>query len=177
MKRKIILLSGVHGVGKGYFLSKNFMEEDKFAIFEASELISRYKKADDAGYKKVKDVLNNQKVLLAALKIEQEKTREDIILDGHICMLNADGNIESIPKSFFADASVSGIVLLQDEAENIVKRQAERDGLMLEINVIRAMQEQELKYCKVLFAEYDIPYYIIDHACNYQQFCEIVSRM
>ena len=104
MQKKIILLSGVHGVGKGYFLKEKFENDNRFEILGASSLISKYKKADDAGYKKVQNVSNNQQILLTALSIEKNKINKDIILDGHICMINAEGKVESIPEKFFLDA-------------------------------------------------------------------------
>lgn len=99
MEQKIILLSGVHGVGKGYYLKKNFVMSEKFTILEASTLIKRYKEADDAGYKRVKDISNNQDVLLTALLKEQKTVRNNIILDGHLCLLNSNGELECIRRT------------------------------------------------------------------------------
>ena len=177
MIKKTVLLSGVHGVGKGYFLKKKFENDNRFEILGASSLISKYKKADDAGYKKVQNVSNNQQILLAALSIEKNKITKDIILDGHICMINAEGNVESIPERFFLDAEISGIVLLQDDVDNIIQRQAERDGVVLAKNIVKEMQEKEAKYCEQLFLKYNISYKTIDNSCEYIQFCEIVDRM
>ncbi len=177
MERKTILLSGVHGVGKGYFIEKNFGDDRRFTVLEASKLISRYKKADDAGYKKVRDVSNNQQILLAALEIERNKIKNDIILDGHICMLNAEGSIESISEDFIKAASIKGIVLLQDEVDSIVERQIRRDGLKLSSDIVKGIQEEEKRKCQNLFSKYKIPYAIIDNTCDYRQFCEIVNEM
>ena len=177
MQKKIILLSGVHGVGKGYFLKEKFENDNRFEILGASSLISKYKKADDAGYKKVQNVSSNQQILLTALSIEKNKINKDIILDGHICMINAEGNVESIPEEFFLDAEISGIVLLQDDVDNIIQRQAQRDGLVIAEDIVKEMQEEEVKYCEKLFLKYNILYNAIDHSCDYIQFCEIVDRM
>lgn len=177
MERKIILLSGVHGVGKGYFLKKNFAQGEGVTILEASQLIGRRKKADDAGHKKVKDISDNQRILLEELESERYQIMGDIILDGHLCMLKEDGSIERIAETFFKEASINGIVLLQDEVENIVKRQMERDGSKLPSDIIKDIQEEELKYCEILFLKHNIPYKVIDGDCGYQQFCEIVKRM
>lgn len=177
MSKKTILLSGVHGVGKGYFLKKNFEDDIRFTILGASNLISRYKKADDAGYKKVQDVSNNQQILLTALSTEKYKVNKDIILDGHICMINAEKKVESIPEKFFLDAEINGIILLQDDVDNIIRRQAERDGLALAEDIVKEIQEEEAKYCKHLFLKYNMSYNVIDNSCGYVQFCEIVDRM
>lgn len=177
VKRKIILLSGVHGVGKGYYLKNYIRPSGKFEILEASKLISKYKKADDAGYKKVKNVSDNQQVLLRALEEEKRKLRSDIILDGHLCVLNNEGNIECIPDSFIIEASITNIVLLQDEVENIVRKQTERDGLSMPIELVKAVQKAELKQCRILANKYELPYNVINMECSFQQFCKIVNIM
>lgn len=177
MLKKTILLSGSHGVGKGYFLLKNFEKDNRFTILGASKLISKYKKVDDAGHKRVKNVTVNQQILLTALNVEKREIKNDIILDGHICIINAKGNIESIPESFFVDAAINGIILLQDDEDSIVKRQAERDGLAFSKEVVRTIQEEEIKYCQNLSSKHNISYNVIDKSCDYFQFCKIVDRM
>ena len=106
MSNKTILLSGAHGVGKGFYLRNTLSKCNAFTILEASKLISQYKKADDAGYKKVIDVSDNQQVLLTALTAEQLKITGTIILDGHLCILNASEEIENIPENFLKKASI-----------------------------------------------------------------------
>lgn len=177
MGRKSILLSGAHGVGKGYFLQKNFVNDIRFEILGASKIISKYKQPEDAGYKQVKNISNNQDILLKALSIEKSKISKDIILDGHICMINAEGEVESIPENFFVEAEIGGIILLQDDAEYIIQRQKERDGIVLDKEVVRKIQEEEAKYCEYLLRKHNIPYNIIDSTYGYLQFCEIVDRM
>lgn len=177
MKRKLILLSGVHGVGKGHFLKNNFPESNRFIILEASKLIGKYKKADDAGYKKVKNVSDNQQILLAALESERKITKGDIILDGYLCLLNAEEAIERIPEDFLIKISVNGVVLLQDNIDNIVNRQNQRDGIELSSDTIKMIQEEEIKYCEILFLKYEIPYRVIYNTSDYQKFSEIVDRM
>ena len=177
MEQKIILLSGVHGVGKGYYLKKNFVMSEKFTILEASTLIKRYKEADDAGYKRVKDISNNQDVLLTALLKEQKTVRNNIILDGHLCLLNSNGELECIPEDFIIKASINGIILLQDKAETIAQRQAIRDGKKISCELIDMMQKEERNYCEMLFSKYNILYSVIDNNCDYNQFCQIVNGM
>jgi len=177
MDNRMFLLSGVHGVGKGYFVQKNLKDDERFTVLEASQLISMYKKADDAGYKKVKDISDNQQILLSALQSKRKIIKNDIILDGHICMLNSDGSTQSIPEDFIQVAQIHGIILLQDEVERIIERQKSRDGLNLSVDIIREIQEEEKRICQSIFSKYKIPYMIIDNTCEYQQFCEIIKGM
>lgn len=174
--KKLFLLSGVHGVGKGYFL-QNILKDDKnYTILEASSLIRQYKDSEDAGYKMVNDVSDNQKVLLGALIKEKEQIKTDIILDGHLCILNKNGEIERIPEEFLLEASVQGIILLQDAVEDIVKRQNLRDGGGLEKQTISAIQEEEVRFCEYLKSKLNIPYTIITGDCTYNQFINELSQ-
>lgn len=177
MERKIILLSGAHGVGKGYFLSNNFSSPSRFTIVSASDLIKRYKQADDAGYKRVKNISDNQEILLVAFEKEKNAIKNDIILDGHLCMINAKGKVERIPEQFLVKSQIDGIVLLQDEVDSIVTRLEKRDGTNISKSIIEQMQYEEREYCKELQLKNHIPYDIISNTCDYQKFCDIVSQM
>lgn len=174
---KIFLLSGVHGVGKGYFLQKVLKDDNNYTVLEASSLIRQYKDAEDAGYKMVKDVSDNQKVLLEALIRERRQINTDIILDGHLCIINRNGDIERIPKDFFLKAFIQGIILLQDDEESIIKRQYLRDGVGLERQTIFKIQEDEMRYCEFLKDNINIPYAVITSECTHDQFINELSQM
>lgn len=175
--KKLLLLSGVHGVGKSYFLQNILKDDMRYTILEASILIRQYKDAEDAGYKMVNDVSDNQKVLLEALIKEKKQLKTDIILDGHLCIINKNGDIERIPEEFFIKASVQGIILLQDTVEEIIKRQNLRDGVCLEKQTIFKIQEDEIKYCELLKCKLNVPYTVITEKCTYNQFINELSQM
>lgn len=175
--KKLFLLSGVHGVGKGYFLKNILKDDSNYTIFEASSLIRQYKDAEDAGYKMVKDVSDNQKVLLEALIKEKKQIKTDIILDGHLCILNKNGEIERIPEEFLLEAPVQGIILLQDAVENIIKRQNLRDGVGLNKQTISRIQEDELRYCEFLKNKLNVPYTVISGEYTYNQFVKELNQM
>lgn len=175
--KKLFLLSGVHGVGKGYFLQNILKDDSNYTILEASSLIRQYKDAEDAGYKMVKDVSDNQKVLIEALINEKKKIKTDIILDGHLCIINKNRDIERIPEEFFLKASVQGIILLQDTVESIIKRQNLRDGVGLEKQTISEIQEDEIRYCEIIKNKLNVPYTIITGECTYYQFIKELNQM
>lgn len=172
---KTYLLSGAHGVGKGYFLKKVGKKIEKYQILSASALIGKYKCATDGGYKKVIHVNKNQDVLISALNQEQQSTMEDIILDGHICIYNVDGIIERIPESFFVDGHIAGIIILQDLEVEILKRINQRDSNSIKIEDIKKMQDEERKYAEEIEKKYLIKHKIISHECNAEQF-EMILR-
>lgn len=98
---KSILFSGVHGVGKGFFLKKINKEIEEYNIYSASTLIEKYQTSTDAGYKKVRNVKNNQDILIKAIKEAKMKDGNSFILDGHLCIFDVEGNIVRIPENFF----------------------------------------------------------------------------
>ena len=87
MSRRIIL-SGVHGVGKGYFIENKLVHAPNLTVISASGIIAQYHDAEDAGNKRVNDVEGNQKILLNALKNYFEIHKENVLLDGHLVILD-----------------------------------------------------------------------------------------
>lgn len=174
---KTILFSGVHGVGKGYFLKQVCIDSEGYNIVSASDLIKRYRDATDAGYKKVSNVKENQEILLTALSEEQEKKQSDIVLDGHLCIINAQDEVERIPECFFARGSIDGIILLQDEAWAISDRLKNRDGQQVTTAFINKIQEEERAFAKYLKTTYGIEYEIVSHQCGKEFFKEIIKRI
>lgn len=173
---KNILFSGVHGVGKGYFLN-NRSNKEEYKILSASELIRQFKEDTDAGYKKVANVKINQDVLLLALQKEQSSSDNVAILDGHLCILNAENEVEKIPEYFFEKANIVGIILLQDNVEIILKRIQKRDAVQFDISQIQKIQEMEKDYAEYLYKVKGIKYEIVSHQCTEKQFNAIVSKL
>lgn len=174
---KTLLLSGVHGVGKGYLLEQISINTKAYTILSASNLIERYKDATDAGYKKVSSVKDNQEILLKALNEEQEKAEGTLIIDGHLCIINANDEVERIPDCFFERGQIDGIILLQDEASNISNRLKNRDNQLMTISFINEMQQKEINFATYLKNTYGIEYEIIKPQCNQAYFEEIIQRI
>lgn len=167
---KTILFSGVHGVGKGFFLDKVKENIQNYDVYSASKLIERYQPSTDAGYKKVSNVNNNQDILIKAIKEEKLRNRKDFIIDGHLCIFNAMGDVEPIPEYFLIDAEITGIVLLQDEPRIICDRINQRDSNKISMRNIEKMQDEEQKYARELQNKFQIDYVIISHECTGEQF-------
>lgn len=174
---KAILLSGVHGVGKGFFLDKIKKYIQDYNIYSASSLIEKFQPSTDAGYKKVSNVNNNQDVLIKAIKQERNCNIKDFILDGHLCIFNAAGDIVRIPEYFFVETHINGIILLQDSPCTIYDRITQRDSKRVNISVIESMQEEEKKYAGELQNKFHIDYALISHECTGEQFMEIIKKV
>ncbi len=146
MGRRIIL-TGVHGVGKGYYLQENVIGKFDVDIVSASGLISKYKNPTDAGYKLVTDVNDNQEILFKALKQQMLRQTKSFILDGHITILNSNKQIERIPYYYFERNCFDTIILMQDSSNQILKRLQDRDtDAGLSIELIDLIQKEEKKY-------------------------------
>lgn len=174
---KAILLSGVHGVGKGFFLDKIKKYIQSYNIYSASSLIEKFQPSTDAGYKKVSNVNSNQDVLIKAIEQERNRNIKDFILDGHLCIFNAAGDIVRIPEYFFVETHMNGIILLQDSPCTICDRISQRDSKKIDISAIESMQEEEKKYASELQNRFHIDYALISHECTGEQFLEIIKKI
>jgi RHS repeat-associated protein len=90
----MLFISGIHGVGKSYFCEK---VKSCLGInaYSASTLISELKSELFKKDKLIADIENNQGYLLAAVK-KLDEMEQIYLLDGHLCLLNAQGDVQRI---------------------------------------------------------------------------------
>lgn len=174
---KNILLSGVHGVGKGFFLEKISEEIIGYNIYSASALIEKYKPSTDAGYKKVRNVKKNQDILIKAIKEIKMGDENGFILDGHLCIFDGEENAVRIPENFFYETQIEGIVLLQDRPNAILGRINARDGQEISAQSIEKIQQEEQRFAEDLWRKYKIPYVVITHECTGAEFIQRIQEM
>ena len=137
--KNIILLTGIHGVGKGY-ISNKIKKHIKIPIYEASKLIKLRGSSSDFN-NKVYDVTDNQNKLFNAINVYVKEKL--LILDGHTCLLNKNGDIEKIDLQSLCKFHIVGIIYIYDNIENIKKRLFERDKIMYEIDKLKLFQKSE----------------------------------
>lgn len=152
--REFIMLSGVHGVGKGY-LSNRIRNYLDIETFTASDLIKKLKYFESTD-KKVKEISSNQDVLLQSIeKFVEDNTIN--ILDGHLCLINNEDGISRIPQYVFKELNLRGIVCLYDDVNKIVEKLYKRDKKVYSVELIQTLQDEEIRYAKELSRELDIP--------------------
>ena len=173
----VIMFSGVHGVGKGYFLDKMKDILQRYEIYTASKLIEKYQPSTDAGYKKVGDVSRNQEILIKAIKEEARLNESNCIIDGHLCIFNARGEVERVPEYFFVKAGITEIILLQDDPHVICERIRHRDSTQIRIEDIEKMQDEEEKYAYELQEKFRIDCRVISHECTGEQLETMLREM
>ena len=141
MKRQIIFVSGVHGVGKTT-LCKKIASRYKIEHFSASNLIAKEKAEEHLQNKQVENITGNQDFLVTAIN-KYFKNETWYLLDGHFCLLNKNNEITKIPYSTYEGICPRAIILLVDEPENIYTRLNSRDSIKHDLSLLRSFQEQE----------------------------------
>ena len=94
--------------------------------------------------------------MLSAVEELNEKS-SSYLLDGHFCLLNADGIVTRIESSTFVALSPSAFLLITAEPELIAERRQERDGIEHNAEDIRRFQDEELAYATELSERLNIP--------------------
>lgn len=151
----MILISGVHGVGKSYFCNK-VKTELGIDTHSASKLIATRKNAIFSNDKLISDIGDNQLYLLTAVQ-ELNTSGTQYLLDGHFCLLNADGQVTRIPPETFTALRPEAIVLLTERPDIIAERRKQRDGIIHDICAIKHFQNEETLYAKEIAEALGVP--------------------
>lgn len=151
----MIFISGVHGVGKSYFCDK-VKADLGIETHSASKLIAERKNDDFSNDKLIPDIDDNQPYLLAAVQ-ELNVSGTQYLLDGHFCLLNADGIVTRIPPETFEALQPEAIVLLTERPEIIAERRKQRDGIIHDVGAIRHFQDEESLYAKEIAEALGVP--------------------
>ncbi|SDF56990.1 adenylate kinase [Paenibacillus sp. cl6col] len=146
--RKIIFVGGIHGVGKTY-LCKEICKEIDLPHFSASQLIRKQKEEEMSALKNVTDVKANQAALIMAINNLMIDT-PSLLLDGHFCILNREGEIEGVPTETFERMEVACFLVITDEPEKIRARLKARDNIEYSIEMLDNFQSEEISYAKQL---------------------------
>ena len=151
--KKVIFLSGIHGVGKG-FISKQIEKEINMPIYEASKLIRLNGGIIDKD-KKAKNVNDNQDLLINSINNLVE--HDTFILDGHTCLINNENRIELIDIEIFRRINVIGIVLVYDDINIISERLYKRDNIYFDKSLLDDLQKSERLNTEKLSEELRVP--------------------
>ena len=142
----MIFISGVHGVGKSYFCDMVKQAIDINA-YSASTLISEKKKSGFSSDKLIPDIDDNQQYLLQAVD-ELHAAEGNFILDGHFCLLNAEGKVQRIAYETFTTLKPEAILLLIEAPEIIAERRHSKDNREVSVESIKEFQDSEKAYAK-----------------------------
>ena len=161
MENNIIFVGGIHGVGKTT-LCKKLSDYLHIKHYSASQLIKMLKNEDsDNRNKGVKNISNNQDLLITAIN-QYIKKGAATILDGHFCLLNTKHVVMRIPKETFSSISPIAIIILHDTVSNIESKISQRDTISYDVNLLSLFQDDEIRYSTEIANYLEIPYLLFD---------------
>ena len=170
--KSVFLVTGVHGVGKSYFLNR-VKEKLKVPIYGASSLIRQYGTISDVN-KRVSNSEKNQNDLLESIKHNVNDNK--FILDGHTVLINDDGNFEKISDDVFMQMNLQGIILVVDSPKKIVERLMLRDGKIYTEEEIFNFQELEIKHSKHISEVLNIPLFMYENGTSINEVIGVIKE-
>ena len=166
----MVFVSGIHGVGKSFFCER-VKEQLGIEYYSASQLITARRHKGLSGNKLVPDIDDNQPLLIEALR-ELRDSNKEFILDGHFCLLNAEGEITKIPSETYTLLKPDRMVLLTEEPSVIASRREVRDGVRQDLLEIETFQREEKAYAEEIAASLKIPLIVSHGASDLQRIIE-----
>ena len=156
----MILVAGIHGVGKSSYCQTLKSKLD-IPIISASETIYSYLHEFSPQNKQVENIDDNQHVLIRALR-SKNLIGSDCILDGHLCLVNNEGQIEPIDKAVFQQLSPKEIIVLTAPVAVIADRLHKRNQISWDEDFIDKFQKMEIEYGKQIGKLLKVSVTIID---------------
>lgn len=162
----IIFIGGIHGVGKTTFVNQIKAQRPSIVGLSCSTILSWRNPA----HKEVDDVDANQNKLLANLPhfIVNGNT---YLLDGHFCLMTAQGNVARVPMEVFQTIHPKMIVVLEANSEIISQRLQVRDSKPYPIPMLDAFQQEEVSYAREVAHTLGIPFLL----CNDENRDEVID--
>ena len=168
-----VFLSGVHGVGKSTLLSE--LSGDKDIIIESvSNLIRQAGNNIDKSNKLTKNINSNQELWKKKLNEIVSLDGKKLILDGHFCLLNSNGEAIALPEDTFEGTKMEKIILKKEKPEIIKERIERRDGTVWSIETIELLQNIEEERAHFFSQQQNIPLFIFDNDELYQELLEFI---
>ena len=142
----IAFIGGIHGTGKGIICSQ-IAEKLDVQHISASEILKWEEVSPDTNNKLVANIPDTQDRLIMGLN-EQVVSEKYYLLDGHFCLLNSEGNVDRIPVSTFEQISPVVLAIVVCDILEIKEHLKTRDGKHYDFELLKNMQEMEVKYAK-----------------------------
>lgn len=136
-----IFVAGTYGVGKSTLCNK-LSAALKIPDYSASDLISAVNGETYGANKAVKDKAANQNILTSQVK-QLLKSTSSIILAGHFCIFDVNGNVDTLPSSVFDDLEIETILLLEASTSQIINNLSMRDKKDYSESQILLLQKAE----------------------------------
>ncbi|OEE79210.1 ATP-binding protein [Vibrio genomosp. F6] len=136
--KKIYFVSGIHGVGKGT-LCRQLNSELGFSIYSCSDLIKENSEYIEDS-KIVTSAERNQRALIRGL---QNISENEILLDGHFCLMGKEESIITLDDSVFDIISPTAVICLRCDPIVVYERLSKRDGTAIPVGLLEKLQLAE----------------------------------
>lgn len=156
--KSLTFVTGIYGVGKST-LCRQLASETSVQYLKASTLIFDQLNQAQPSNKRVSSVSHldsNQQALIVALSTI--KSTEDILLEGHSCLLDQNNIVHRIPLDVFRAINVTRIILVTRSVAPVQLGLINRDNTKYDIAALEQLQENELNYALQISKKLSIPY-------------------
>ncbi|WP_457280912.1 ATP-binding protein [Polaromonas sp. P5_D5] len=169
-----IFIAGIHGVGKTY-LASLFAPGSALLHTSASKLIKEERTMANWGVDKlVSDVEGNQLALISAVR-RHNADGQKLLLDGHFVLLDGAGQMVPLEIPVFEALNLSGVVLIEADAQVVVDRVKARDTKVQSLDHVMKFMALEKAQAGKICASLQIPLSVLV-APSIDEFSTVVSR-
>ena len=159
----VLFLAGIYGVGKST-LGETLSQRQGIPFYSAGDLISQVNGEKYGANKVVADKVGNQDIL--ALQINRLLKQYDrILLAGHFCIVNKQGEVDCLPRDAFKNLHLDKIILLEATEEQILEHLRARDSKKYSSELVEALMQTEREMAYAVSAELNCP--IATHCMTY----------
>lgn len=155
MKKGVIFIAGVYGVGKSTLCHK-LSEVLLLPEYSASDLIASGVGESYGSNKFVKDKNLNQRVLISEVSALLQ-VQSTLLLAGHFCILNREHKTEPLPDFIFKSLHIICIILLEADYKIIMENLNDRDGKIYYESEIIDLLNTERQMAINIATNLDIP--------------------
>lgn len=160
-----IFLAGIYGVGKST-LAEKISIATNIPYYSAGDLISAQNGEKYGPNKAVADKNRNQDVLAECVsELLLSKTR--ILLAGHFCILDKQGQVDLLPAAVFDKLQIEKIILLEAAPSTIKSHLESRDDKKYSTHIIETMLEVENNAAQKAALRLAVP--LILHKMDYSE--------
>lgn len=154
----VCFVAGCYGVGKSYLCDK-LASLSGIETYSASDIISSVNGEKYGSNKFVADKEANQRALVDEVQtLLHSKAR--ILLAGHFCIFNRQGEVEFLPENVFDELSIAKIVLLEADVAKVIENLGKRDGKLYSENAVLKLQQAELLQAKRVSERLGVPLFV-----------------
>lgn len=159
----VLFLAGIYGVGKST-LGETLSQRQGIPFYSAGDLISLVNGETYGTNKVVADKVENQDILAMQIKRLLEQN-DRILLAGHFCIVNKQGEADCLPRMTFQKLHLDKIILLEAEEGQIMEHLHARDAKRYSPELVSTLLHKEREMASAVSAELNCP--ITTHCMTY----------